>query len=49
MRIISQRLLPIGVMTEYINGSIDILPYKIDDNGEEYVDLFPNDMHIEQK
>ena len=43
MKIISQKLLPTGVLTEYKNGTMDVIPYKVDSNGEEYVDLFPND------
>lgn len=42
--IIEQRLLVDGVLTFYEDGTIELIPYKIDDQTHEhYVDLFPND------
>ena len=43
MKIVEQHLLPEGVMTKYENGEEQLLPYLIDENGQEYVELFPND------
>lgn len=42
MRIVKQWLWPEGIMTEYEDGSLRLLPYKIDENGEKYADLDPN-------
>jgi len=43
MRITEQYLTPKGVVTKYENGEEQIRPYIIDENGQEYVELFPND------
>lgn len=42
MRITSQMLTEFGLLTEYLDGSFELLPYLVDENGEEYVDLDPN-------
>jgi hypothetical protein len=44
MKIIRQKLLPGAVLTEFEDGSIDMLPYRVDENGEEYSEMFPNDI-----
>ena len=41
--ILYQELKEDGVLTTYSNGHTEILPYLIDENGEEYVEMFPND------
>jgi len=46
MKIIQQELKPNGVLTTYDDGSEEILPYRIDKNGEHYVELFPNDPNM---
>jgi len=43
VKIIEQKLLEDGILTTYESGKIDMVPYKIDENDEEYADLFPND------
>jgi len=42
MKIVEQKLLKGGILTTYENGEIDMLPYKVDENGDEYAELFPN-------
>jgi hypothetical protein len=42
VKIVEQYLIPEGVMTKYENGEEQLLPYLIDENGQEYVELFPN-------
>lgn len=44
IRIVLQELKEEGVLTTYSNGHIEMLPYRIDENGEEYVEMFPNDI-----
>ncbi len=44
IRIVLQELKEDGVLTTYSNGHIEMLPYRIDENGEEYVEMFPNDI-----
>jgi hypothetical protein len=39
----SQALLQFGILTHYKNGDIELLPYKVDRNGNEYAELFPNE------
>ncbi|HGT2678859.1 hypothetical protein L1Q92_19550 [Klebsiella pneumoniae] len=43
-RIVLQELKEGGVLTTYSNGHIEMLPYRIDEKGEEYVEMFPNDV-----
>ena len=43
-RIIRQELKPNGVVTSYEDGSSSLLPYAVTDDGQRYVDLFPNDL-----
>lgn len=42
--IVLQELKGDGVLTTYSNGHVEMLPYLIDENGEEYVELLPNDI-----
>ena len=42
MIVTEQHLLENGVLTFFEDESVDLLPYKMDENGEQYVDLFPN-------
>lgn len=42
-RIVSQLCTPDGALTEYEDGTTEMLPYKVDENGSHYLDLFPND------
>lgn len=42
-RVESQTLRPNGVWTEYASGAGILRPYKVDENGKKYVDMFPND------
>lgn len=44
--IVFQELKEEGVLTTYSNGHVEMLPYRIDENGEEYVEMFPS--YIEQ-
>ncbi|HFE2825887.1 TPA: hypothetical protein ACF24H_005496, partial [Klebsiella pneumoniae] len=44
IRIVLQELKEGGVLTTYSNGHIEMLPYRIDEKGEEYVEMFPNDV-----
>ncbi|HAT3816459.1 MULTISPECIES: hypothetical protein [Citrobacter freundii complex] len=44
VRIVLQELMEDGVLTTYSNGHVEMLPYLIDENGEEYVEMFPNDI-----
>ena len=43
MRIIEQYLTPEGVVTKYEDEEIQLRPYLINEDGQEYVELFPND------
>ncbi len=43
MKITQQELKQDGVLTTYDDGSEELLPYRIDSNGESYVEMFPND------
>ncbi|HFF8567902.1 TPA: ead/Ea22-like family protein [Klebsiella variicola] len=45
-RIVLQELKEDGVLTTYSNGHVEMLPYRIDENGEEYVEMFPNDIEL---
>ena len=49
MKIVEQKLLKGGILTTYENGEIDMLPYKVDENGDEYAELFPNPHKREEK
>jgi len=42
VRVTEQRLLSNGVLTFYSDASCKLMPYLVDENGDEYVDLFPN-------
>lgn len=42
--IVLQELKEDGVLTTYSNGHVEMRPYLIDENGEEYVEMFPNDI-----
>ena len=44
IRIVLQELKEDGVLTTYSNGHVEMLPYRIDENGDEYVEMFPNDI-----
>ncbi|MCW9159965.1 ead/Ea22-like family protein [Klebsiella pneumoniae] len=44
IRIVLQELKEDGVLTTYSNGHVEMLPYRIDENGEEYVEMLPNDI-----
>lgn len=44
IRIVLQELKEDGVLTTYSNGHVEMLPYKIDGNGEEYVEMLPDDI-----
>ena len=43
VKIVQQELKEDGILTTYSNGHVEMLPYLIDENGEEYVEMFPND------
>ena len=42
-RIYSQKMTPDGVLTEYYDGTTEMLPYLVDSNGQGYLEIFPND------
>ncbi len=42
MRIVCQYPRENGVLTEFEDGTSELRPYLIDENGMEYVDLDPN-------
>lgn len=44
IRIVLQELMEDGVLTTYSNGHVEMLPYLTDENVEEYVEMFPNDI-----
>lgn len=44
VKIVQQELKEDGVLTTYSNGHVEMLPYLIDENGEEYVEMLPNDI-----
>lgn len=44
IKIVQQELKEDGVLTTYSNGHVEMLPYQIDENGDEYVEMFPNDI-----
>ncbi|MDT9477125.1 hypothetical protein M0N97_03325 [Escherichia coli] len=44
IRIVLQELKEDGVLTTYSNGHVEMLPYLIDENGEGYVEMLPNDV-----
>ena len=46
IKIVLQELKEDGVLTTYSNGHVEMLPYLIDENGEEYVEMFPNDIEL---
>lgn len=46
IRIVLQELMEDGVLTTYSNGNVEMLPYLIDENGDEYVEMFPNDIEL---
>lgn len=46
IRIVIQELKEDGVLTTYSNGHVEIRPYLIDENGEEYVEMFPDDIEL---
>lgn len=46
VKIVLQELKEEGVLTTYSNGYVEMLPYLIDENGEEYVEMFPNDVEL---
>lgn len=41
-RIVWQQLLPDGILTTFENGEKKLLPYLIDEHGQEYADIDPN-------
>lgn len=43
MRIIEQYLTLEGAVTKYEDEEIQLRPYLINEDGQEYVELFPND------
>ncbi|MGS7950851.1 hypothetical protein [Klebsiella pneumoniae] len=44
VKIVQQELKEYGILTTYSNGHVEMLPYLIDENGDEYVEMFPNDI-----
>lgn len=46
VKIVLQELKEEGVLTTYSNGYVEMLPYLIDENGEEYVEMFLNDVEL---
>uniref|UniRef100_A0AB74UPI9 Uncharacterized protein n=1 Tax=Klebsiella phage Hope TaxID=3350564 RepID=A0AB74UPI9_9CAUD len=46
VKIVLQELEEEGVLTTYSNGHVEMLPYLIDENGAEYVEMFPNDVEL---
>lgn len=46
IKIVQQELKEDGILTTYSNGHVEMLPYRIDENGEEYVEMFPNDIEL---
>lgn len=44
IRIVLQELKEDGILTTYSNGHVEMLPYLIDENGDEYVEMLPNDI-----
>lgn len=44
VKIVQQELKEDGVLTTYSNGYVEMLPYLIDENGDEYVEMFHNDI-----
>lgn len=46
IRIVLQELKEDGVLTTYSNGHVEMRPYLIDKNGEEYVEMFPDDIEL---
>ena len=38
--IILQELMEDGILTIYSNGHVAMLPYLIDENGEDYIEMF---------
>ena len=44
VKIVQQELKEDGVLTTYSNGHVEMLPYLIDENGDEYVEMLPNDI-----
>lgn len=47
--IVAQFCKPNGVWTVYSNGLEVLLPYEIDENGNRYVELFPNEKVVQLK
>lgn len=43
MKIVSQKPTPRFVITEFEDGHIELLPFRVDENGEKYVEMLPND------
>jgi hypothetical protein len=41
-RVIQQHLAQDGVITTYADGRVLVLPYLVDEDGSEYVDIDPN-------
>lgn len=46
IRIVIQELKEDGVLTTYSNGHVEIRPYLIDEKGEEYVEMSPDDIEL---
>ncbi|WP_371329934.1 hypothetical protein [Klebsiella quasipneumoniae] len=46
VKTVLQELKEDGVLTTYSNGHVEMRPYLIDENGEEYVDMFPGDVEL---
>ena len=44
IRIVLQELMENWVLTTYSNGHVEMLPYLRDENGEEYVEMIPDDI-----
>ena len=42
IRVIHQRPTPDGIITTYANGHVKVLPYPVDENGDQYIELDPN-------
>ncbi|WKM72916.1 hypothetical protein Q2T70_03975 [Klebsiella oxytoca] len=46
VKIVLQESKEDGVLTTYSNGHVEMRPYLIDENGEECVEMFPDDVEL---
>ena len=42
-KVLKQELTPDGVILTFTDGTMELVSYLKNDNGEEYASLFPND------